>query len=101
MEETKGRFHILFVSFPQRTPSIREYAGLTMKNNSMHNAIPEHSGANLATANGNANITAIVTAIHIIISLRLPIAADFQFRTISGFIALISDIKLSWSLGEI
>lgn len=101
MEETKGRLHILFASFPQRAPSISEYAGLTMKNNSMHNAIPEHPGANLTTANGNANITATVTAIHIIISLRISIAADFQLSVISGFIDLMSDIKPSWSFGEI
>lgn len=45
-----------------------------MKNNIMHNAIPEHSEASVATANGNANITAIVTAIQVMITLRLSIS---------------------------
>lgn len=75
MDDTKGRFHIRRISLPQRISSIAEYIGLTMKNNIMHNAIPEHSEASLATANGNANITAIVMAIHIMIILRLSIAA--------------------------
>ena len=64
MDDTKGRFHIRFISLPQRDPSMAEYIGFTMKNNIMHNAIPEHSDASLATANGNTNITAIVTVIH-------------------------------------
>ena len=75
MDDTKGRFHIRRISLPQRNPSIAEYIGLTMKNNIMHNAIPEHSDASLATANGNANITATVTAIQVVITLRLSIAA--------------------------
>ena len=32
----------------------------------MHNPIPEHSDASLATANGNMNITTIVAASQII-----------------------------------
>ncbi len=75
IDATKGRFHIRRISLPQRNPSIAEYTGLTMKNNIMHNAIPEHSEANLATTNGNANITATVAVIHVMIILRLSIAA--------------------------
>ncbi len=73
IDDTKGRFHIRCISLPQRNPSMAEYIGLTMKNNIMHNAIPEHSEASLATANGNANITATVTAIQVMIILRLSI----------------------------
>lgn len=51
-----------------------------MKNSIMHNAIPEHSDANLATANGNANITIAVTVIQIITALRLSITHSLQFH---------------------
>ncbi len=74
MDDTKGRFHIRRISLPQRNPSMAEYIGFTMKNNIMHNAIPEHSDASLATANGNTNITATVTAIHVMITLRRSIS---------------------------
>ena len=50
-----------------------------MKNNIMHNAIPEYSDASLATANGNTNITATVTAIHIMIILR-PSMTVYSYR---------------------
>lgn len=69
-DDTKGRFHIRRISLPQRNPNMVEYIGLTMKNNIMHNAIPEHSEASFATANGNTNITATVTAIQFMITLR-------------------------------
>lgn len=36
----------------------------------MHNAIPEHSEASLATQNGKTNITATVATSHIMIILR-------------------------------
>ena len=44
-----------------------------MKNNIMHNAIPEHSGACLATANGNAIIITTDIVSHSIIAFRLSI----------------------------
>lgn len=69
MDDTKGRSHIRRISLPQWNPRMAEYIGLTMKNNIMHNAIPEHYEASLATANGNANITAIDTASQVIITL--------------------------------
>ncbi len=75
IDDTKGRLHIFRIFLPQRNPSMAEYIGLIMKNNIMHNAIPEHPDANPATANGSANITAIVTAIQVMITLRLSIAA--------------------------
>ena len=53
-----------------------EYIGLTIKNNIRHNAIPEHSEASLATANGNANITTTLTEIQVMIILRLPIESS-------------------------
>ena len=75
IDDTKGKFHILCISLLQRNPSMAEYIGLTMKNNIMHKAIPEHSKANRATTNGNANITATVTTIHVMIILRLSMTA--------------------------
>lgn len=56
----------------------------------MHNAIPEHSEASRATANGNANITTIVMAIQIMIILRLStVVCDFSGKInllfLSGF----------------
>lgn len=79
MDDTKGRFHIRRISLPHRNPSMAEYIGLTMKNNIMHNAIPEHSEASRATANGNTNITATVTAIQIMITLR-PSMTTYNYR---------------------
>lgn len=78
MADTKGRFHILQMSFPQRLPSIAEYIGLIMKNRIIHNAIPEHSDASLATAKGSASITTMVTASHIIIVLFSSIKEWFH-----------------------
>lgn len=75
MDDIKGRFHIRRISLPQRNPSMAEYIGFTMKNNIMHNAIPEHSEASPPTANGNTNITAKVTAFQVMITLRLAMAA--------------------------
>ena len=51
-----------------------EYIGFTMKNNIMHNAIPEHSDASLATANGNATIITTDIVSHSIIAFRLSIS---------------------------
>ncbi len=67
IDDTKGRFHICRIFLPQRNPSMAEYIGLTIKNNIMHNAIPEHSDANPATAKGSTNITVTVTAIQTVI----------------------------------
>lgn len=73
IDDTKGKFHILRIFLPQRNPSMAEYIGLTMKNNIMHNAIPEHSDASLATVNGNAIIITTDIVSHSIISFRLSI----------------------------
>jgi hypothetical protein len=74
MDDTKGRLHIRRISLPQRNPSMAEYIGLTMKNNIMHNAIPEHSEASFATANGNAIIITTDNVSHSIIAVRLSIS---------------------------
>lgn len=73
IDDTKGRFHIRRIYLPQRNPSMAEYIGFTMKNNIIHNAIPEHSDASLATANGNAIIITTDIVSHSIIAFRLSI----------------------------
>lgn len=70
MDDTRGRFHIL-TNIPAATESMK--GGIyRIDNEEQYHAqsIPKHSEASLATANGNANITAIVSAIQVMITLR-------------------------------
>ncbi|WP_417189117.1 hypothetical protein [Bacteroides sp.] len=63
--DSNGRLHICLTFFPQVTPKSMEYIGLKIKNSIIHNAIPVHSDANFATANGRINITTAVMPSHI------------------------------------
>lgn len=71
-----GRYQRCLNFMPEMMPVITEYTGFTMKNSNMQNAIPEHSGENLATIAGRRYMIANEVAITRCIVLLLFVVID-------------------------